>query len=158
MQEIIMNCADVLIRPRIIGWREWLALPDLGIEIINAKVETGTRISTLHAFHVEPFGRDPVQWIRFGIHPEESITGDVLVCEAAVKDERMVTDRLGHIEQRYVIETELRLSDQRWLAEMTLTTHENRKSGVLLGRAALENRFIINPAESYMLGKIPSKH
>lgn len=158
MQEMIMNCGDVLIDPRTIGWCEWLALPELGIDIINSNVDTGTRVSTLHAFHVEPFGRDPVQWIRFGILPGESITGDVLVCEAAVKDERMVTDQVGHSELRYVIETELRLGDQRWLTEVTLTTHENMKCGVLLGRAALENKFIVNPAESYMLGKIPSKH
>ena len=142
----------------VVGWREWLALPELGIDHIKAKIDTGARTSALHAFLVEPFDRQGKQWVRFSIHPLQRNSEYIVECEAQVKDRRMVSDSGGHREYRYVIESSISLGPMKWLAELTLTDRDSMKFRMLLGRTALDGKVLVDPAVSYAIGKKPAKH
>ena len=112
----------------IVGWREMLALPELGIEQIKAKVDTGARSSCLHTFKIEPFNKEDELWVRFWIHPIQKNDDFVQVCEAQVIDQRTVKDSGGHEEQRYVISTMLRFNGEEWPIEVN--SHQQRKYAI----------------------------
>ena len=133
-----------------LGWEEWLALPDLGLPAIKAKVDTGARTSALHAFQVESFQRDNQEWVRFSIHPIQG-QDQVSHCEAVVLDRRVVTDSGGHKEERPVILTHIELGGRRWPIEITLTDRENMKFRMLLGRTAM-GEIAVDPTASFLLG------
>ena len=137
----------------IIGWREWLALPALGIPAIKTKIDTGARTSALHAFELETFRRYGVKHVRFSLHPLRRRSDIVITCTACVIDERVVIDSGGHREHRYVISTLARLGEQEWPLELTLTDRENMLFRMLLGRTALESRFLVDPQASYLYGR-----
>jgi len=139
----------------VIGWREWMALPALGIDHIKVKVDTGARTSALHAFYVAPFTNKDRLWVRFGIHPIQKNIKTVIECEAPVKDQRIVTDSGGHKENRFVIETDLVLGDNTWKSEITLTDRDSMSYRMLLGRTALNGRFVVDPSASYLIGRKP---
>jgi len=135
----------------IVGWRETLSLPGLGIDKINAKIDTGARTSCLHAFKVESFKKAEALWVRFWIHPIQRNSDVEVVCEAKVIDERIVRDSGGHEESRYVIESEVSIGGQTWPIEITLTNRENMAFRMLLGRTAMHDRIIVDPVESFLV-------
>lgn len=135
-----------------IGWREWLALPELKIPAIKAKIDTGARTSALHAFFVEPFSKDGHEMVRFGVHPFQKRVDIETVCECQVKDYRQVSDSGGHREMRYVIETLVTLGGRSWPIEMTLTNRDNMKFRMLLGRTAMQGITVV-PERSYLFGR-----
>lgn len=137
----------------ILGWREWVALPGLNLPPIKAKIDTGARTSALHAFFVEPYTQDNQEWVRFGIHPHQHDNDQVIECHAPIKDQRVVSDSGGNKQQRYVIETQLVIGTLLYTAEITLTNRDTMRFRMLLGRTAMNGRFIINPASSYQRGK-----
>ena len=139
----------------VIGWREWVSLPELGIEHIKAKVDTGARTSALHAFSVRAFTRQGNKMVRFKLHPYQRRDDIVIECIAPVLERRWVTDSGGHREQRYVIESILKLGDELWPIEMTLTNRESMKFKMLLGRTAMKGKVVVNPGRSYLIGKKP---
>jgi hypothetical protein len=142
----------------MLGWREWIAIPTMGIDRIKAKVDTGARTSALHAFYIEPYTIDGKEWVRFGVHPEQQNSDLVIECKMPVKDRRSVADSGGHREERYVIEAELVIGEIAVTTEVTLTDRDTMKFRMLLGRTAMRGIFTVDPAASYLSGVITKTH
>jgi len=142
----------------VIGWREWVALPDFGVDRVKAKIDTGARTSAIHAFEIRPFDRDGEKYVHFLLHPVQHHRQPVVECEAKLVDERVVTSSNGKQEHRYVIETALKLGEETWPIEITLTNRDEMGFRMLLGRAAVRRRFVVDPGSSFKLsGRRASK-
>ena len=137
----------------VLGWREWIALPQLGVETIKAKVDTGARTSSLHAFDMEEFVRRGREMVRFVIHPEQRNSRHAFEVEVPIHDRREVRPSSGHVELRPVIKTTLEVLGLRWEAELTLTRRDEMGFRMLLGRQAIRGRFLVDPGKSFLNGK-----
>lgn len=137
----------------VIGWREWLALPDLGIVAIKAKVDTGARSSALHVDHLEEFARDGATWLRFTLRPSTKRRTHLIEAEAPALDRRVVTDSGGHTSERWFIRTIVRVADIDFHADINLTSRRTMLFPMLLGRTALAGRFRVDAARSYATGR-----
>ncbi len=136
-----------------LGWREWVALPDWNVAHLKAKVDTGARTSSLHAFGLEWFDRAGNPWVRFEIHPWQRSTDDSVVAEAAVIATRDVKSSSGDVEHRPVVRAALVLVGHAVTAEVTLTRRDEMGFRMLVGREALRNRFLVDPGVSYLGGR-----
>jgi hypothetical protein len=139
----------------ILGWREWAYLTSLNLPPIKAKIDTGARTSALHAFELHTFFDSGQRWVHFCIHPRQD-SRLVRVCVAPVIDRRQVSDSGGHRSLRYFIESSLTLGHETFPIELSLTSRETMRFRLLLGRSALQHRYLVDPALSFCLGKKPS--
>jgi hypothetical protein len=137
----------------VIGWREWVGLPDLDVPTIKAKVDTGARTSSLHAFDLEEFTRRGTPMVRFTVQPEQRSRRHAVVVEARVHDWRNVRPSSGHAEMRPVIHTTVDLLGRQWTIELTLTSRDSRGFRMLLGRQAIRDRFLVDPGKSFLNGR-----
>lgn len=142
-----------IIPKRMLGWREWVGLPELAIPAVKAKIDTGARTSALHAFYIEPFTRDDREYVRFGIHMRRKLQTIEKECIVPVIDRRTVTDSGGRSEERIVICTPIIIGAEQWSAEITLANRDGMKYCMLLGRSALAGRFQVDISHSYLSGK-----
>ena len=137
----------------IIGWREWISLPDLGIPAIKAKIDTGARTSALHVFDLEAFENNGQSMVRFSVHPLQRKSSIIRRCEAPVLGQRKVKNSGGRSENRYVIQTKAQIGDLSWPINITLTNRDLMMFRMLLGRKALEDHFLISPGCSFLMGR-----
>lgn len=135
-----------------VGWREWVALPELGISAVKAKVDTGARSSSIHALNVEVFHRGGKAFVRFAVHPFQRDTKTTVQVEAPLLEHRRVRSSGGHETIRPVVVTEVELLGQRWPIELTLANRVTMGFRMLLGRQAVRRRFLVDPAGSYYGG------
>ncbi len=134
----------------IIGWREQLALPDLGIREVKAKIDTGARSSALHAWDVETFERNGRRMVRFKVHPYQQDTHRTVSAEAELFDQRQVRNSGGQTQVRPMILTTVELNGDRWLIELTLTNRDVMGFRMLLGRQAVRRRFLVDAGRSFL--------
>lgn len=138
--------------PRI-GWREWVALPQLNTPAIKAKIDTGAQSSSLHAYHVVSFQRDGRSFVRFVLHPQQRTSHGAVTAEAEVLDYRRVRSSSGHVTIRPVVVTEVEVLGQRWPIELTLANRDEMGFRMLLGRSAVRGRFLVDAGHSFLGGE-----
>ncbi len=132
----------------VIGWREMISLPELGIESLPAKIDTGARTSALHAVCIEPFEEDGEPWARFRVDNEDGPQ-----CSAPVVDERPIKNTSGIAETRHIIKTLIVLGGRRWRIEISLADRTAMTWPLILGRTAVRRRrLLINAGRSFLLG------
>ena len=139
-------------RRKTIGWREWVQLPQFGVNEMKVKVDTGADSSSLHAFNMERFSRDD-EWVRFEIHPRQRSRKPAIVCEALVVKERKVKNPGGRTELRPVIRTSLIVAGREIDAMVNLTTRDEMSFRMLVGRRTIRKHFIVDPGRSYLGGR-----
>jgi hypothetical protein len=138
-----------------IGWREWVSLPELGISSIKAKVDTGARSSSLHAYDVQTYERDGRSRVRFKVHPIQRNTATTIEADLELLDTRLVRNPGGggREEHRPVILTDIEIGGERWPIELTLTRRDAMGFRMLLGRQAVRGRFLVDPGRSFLGGR-----
>ncbi len=141
----------------IVGWREWIGLPDLDIIRVKAKVDTGARTSALHAIDIHYVSRQGRVFVRFDVHPKQKSSKQLVRCEAPLIEERYITDSGGKRTLRPVIETTLGIAGHLVKAELTLITRDAMGFRMLIGRQALRERFVVHPGASFLGNKGPKK-
>lgn len=140
----------------MVGWREWISLPDLNIRRLKAKIDTGARSSALHADIIDVIERKSGNRVRFHVLPDTKADKG-WICEHPITDHRYVMNSGGNREMRYFIQVALRLAGREWPIEVSLTARHELRYPMLLGREALRGRVLIDPARSWVTGRLPRK-
>ena len=141
----------------ILGWEEWVALPELGLPAIKVKVDTGARTSALHAVFIEPFGPARNRMVRFGVHPIPRRSDVEITCIAPLVDKRDVRSSNGEHEERFVIRTPIAIAERVWPIEITLTNRQMMSYRMLLGRQAIPAGILVDPRASFRQPKLRYK-
>lgn len=137
----------------IIGWREWVSLPDLGIPFIKSKVDTGAKSSSLHALQLETYMRDGEEYIRFLVPPYQRSERGAVRCDLPLHDRRVVRSSSGDASERYVIQTTVRWKGRSWLVDVTLANRTKMAFRMLLGRETLRGRVLVDSDRSFCGGR-----
>jgi hypothetical protein len=140
--------------PVVAGWREWAGLPDLGVPWIKVKLDTGARSSALHAFDLEEL---PGERVRFSLHPWQDTDADATTIECDVHDRRVVRSSTGHTQERIVVLTQIALAGRVIESEVTLSNRDQMGFRMLVGREALRQGFLVDPAGSFLAGRAPKE-
>jgi hypothetical protein len=142
----------------VVGWREWVGLPDLGIDAIKVKVDTGARTSSLHAERVR-IERDAEgqRWARFIVHPTQRSRVPEVETRALLLDERLIRSSNGAIERRPVIRTTVIVGSHRWTVEVTLARRDLMGFRMLLGRTAIRGHAVVDPGASYVTRRLKKR-
>lgn len=145
---------DGAVAPKVVvGWREWVGLPQAGVEWMKAKIDTGARSSSIHAFDLEAYLRDGADWVRFSIHPWQRSDDDVAEVSLPVLDTREVRSSNGQVEKRYAVAMDVTLAGRTITTVMTLSNRDEMGFRMLVGREALERGFLVDSSLSYAGGR-----
>ncbi|MBD0779255.1 30S ribosomal protein S6--L-glutamate ligase [Maribacter sp. ANRC-HE7] len=136
---------------RIIGSEEWCFFDPLGIPAIKARVDSGAKTSSIQATNIKVINKGVQEWVKFEVNPLQENRSITLNCEARLVDRRMIKSSTGISEERLVVKTPVTLGDDTFEIELTLANRDTMEYRMLLGREALMDRYMVNPAESYKI-------
>jgi len=141
----------------IVGSEEWCSFPGLGIPAIKARVDSGAKTSSLHAFNIQKFRRDGEAWVTFEVHPLQNDRRTVIRCEQQVIDKRTVKSSSGISETRYVVSAAIKAGNDTWDIELTLANRDSMGYRMLLGREAMSGRILVDPSLKLCLGEVTTE-
>lgn len=142
---------------RTVGWREWIALPDLGVEFIKAKIDTGAKTSVLHADGIKIVRKGDKRYVRFTLYPSQRSNHRATPARALLVEKRIIRSSSGHQTKRPVIRTHIQIGNEVWPIEVTLVDRAVMGFRMLLGRQAIHKRFVVDPAHSFLVGNRPPR-
>jgi hypothetical protein len=134
-----------------VGALEVCDLPDLGIKDLQIRVDTGAQTSSLHVDNIRKVKKGGKPYVRFDLHPDIYNLGEIVECLTKIKDIRRVKSSNGESQQRYVIETTLKLGGDQWPIEITLTDRKDMSYLMLFGREGMGDRVLVDPSETFLL-------
>ncbi len=138
----------------IIGSEEWCTFKDMGIPAIKARVDSGAKTSSLQATNTKVFTKGVQEWVKFEVNPLQDNRSFNMLCEARLVDRRTVKSSSGIAEERLVIKTPVTVGTDTFEIELTLANRDTMEFRMLLGREALNDRYLVNPVQSYCKGDI----
>lgn len=141
--------------PPLVGWREWIGLPELGVGAIKAKMDTGARSSALHATEIRVGPGAGGDLVHFQLRPLQHDDRCVIRVAAPLLDWRQVRTSDGCVEERPIILTRLEMGGENWSAQVALTNRDTMGFRMLLGRQALGGRFLVDPSAAFLMGGGP---
>lgn len=139
----------------IAGWREWGQLPDIGVEKIKVKLDTGAKTSSLHAFDLSTFNHRGEEWVCFDVHPIQDNDSIIHTCTSPIVDYRWITSSSGHRQKRFIIQTTLKLGEFSSCIEISLANRDEMGFRMLVGRNALKGKVLVDPSHSFLLSYRP---
>ena len=140
--------------PIIIGSEEWCTFESLDIPAIKARVDSGAKTSAIHAFNINTFRKKRKRWVRFDVHPLQDNRKVTVTCELPVISKRTIKSSIGITETRFVVKAPITFAGDTWDIELTLTNRDTMGYRMLLGREAMAGRMLVDPASSFLFGKI----
>jgi ribosomal protein S6--L-glutamate ligase len=138
----------------VIGSEEWCSFPELGIPAIKARIDSGAKTSSIHAFNIQRFRRDGESWVSFEVHPLQNNRRTVIRCERPIIDKRSVKSSSGVSETRYVISAGIKVGVDVWDIELTLANRDSMGYRMLLGREAMSGRMLVDPSLGFCMGEV----
>lgn len=139
--------------PTIIGWREYIALPEWGIDHIHVKADTGARTSAIDVASIEELPNDRVKFDVVVERAAPPAPPHIVHLEAAIVRRTRVKSSFGRVADRLVVRTKIKLGPIEKEVDLSLVSRKNMLVRVLLGRHALEPDFLVNPARVYVFGR-----
>ncbi len=133
----------------IIGSEEWCVFEDLGIPAIKARVDSGAKTSSIQATNTKIYSKGAQDWVRFEVNPLQENRSIGIECDARLVDRRMVKSSSGISEERLVVKTPVTIGDSTFEIELTLANRDTMEFRMLLGREAINERFLVNSAINY---------
>ncbi len=141
----------------IVGWKEWVSIPELDLPAMKAKIDTGAATSSLHAYNIEYFAKNGVKYVKFEVHPIQKNKRITRYCVAQLVDKRHVRSSSGEKERRPVIKTTIQIGGSKLDIELNLTNRDSMGMRMLIGREALSGRILVNPTHKFLHGKLSQK-
>lgn len=142
----------------MVGAIETCGLPELNIEDLHVRIDTGAKTSSLHVDNIEEKSIDDVTWVTYDVHPDIHNVDTIVSRESKVKQVKKVKSSNGITEKRYLVETTIKMGNQQWLIDLTLTDRSEMTYLMLLGRQAMVDRIIVDPSESYLQSSVSENH
>jgi hypothetical protein len=137
----------------IIGNLEACDLPDIGIQNLHIRVDTGAATSSLHVDNIEQFKKDGKAYVNFDIHPDSHNVDRIIRCTAPLSDARKIKSSNGEAERRHVIKATFALNGESWPIEITLTDRSDMSYLMLLGREGMADRVLVDPSASFLVSE-----
>ena len=139
----------------LVGWREWVQLPGIGVPWVKAKIDTGAQTSSIHAYDPVVFENEGVDWVRFAVHPWQKSDDDQVIVECPVRDRRRVRSSSGHVQERIVVLMDVVLQGRKVTAEVTLSNRDQMGFRMLIGREALRHGYVVDSSRSFVGPRAP---